>query len=406
MARPKGKVAVNRKTGVVNKSTNLLVKDLIPKDTDLVHYGAEPNFSDRQPDPDSRQGELGKAYNWYAKFYSVKEAKEFLVRYLEDTKQTDKAKIVRKAPENKISTSVGWAARAATRGLILDDHQVERINNQVDKLAEIVKAEATETKKNETKTKPADRPNIQEIMRERASEAAGETDSIFDEFAAAGYPKDFETKDRVVGFFKEGNVLPQHMPNIIRSWQRLRDEYTELQTGTCEQLNEGYAHMTKTQVKNTLKFIDQVIADLNGYVSLKQATKKMRVRKAPPVEKIVAKLKYLKEFKDDAQKLDLVSLHPVKLHNATEAWIYDSSRRKLHHYIADDYSKCLTVKGNTLLGFDKQQSEMKTLRKPAEQLKGVIGSKPAARKFFKEIKAVSAIPNGRFNDKMIILKAF
>ena len=49
---------------------------------------------------------------------------------------------------------------------------------------------------------------------------------------------------------------------------------------------------------------------------------------------------------------------------------------------------------------------MKTLRKPAEQLKGVIGSKPAARKFFKEIKSVSAIPNGRFNDKMIILKAF
>jgi len=406
MARPKGKVAVNRKIGVVNKSTNLLVKDLVPKDADLVHYGAEPNFSDRQPEPERRQSELGQAYNWYSKFYSVKEAKEFLIRYLEDTKQTDKAKLVRKAPENKISTSVGWAARIATRGLILDEHQVERINKQVDKLVEIVKAEAAEAKKVETKTKTVERPNIQEIMRERASEAAGDTDSIFDEFAAAGYPKDFETKDRVVGFFKEGNVLPQHMPNIIKFWQRLRDEYVELQAGTCEQLNEGYAHMTKMQVKNTLKFIDQVIADLNGYVALKQATKKLRVRKAPPVEKIVAKLKYMKEFKDAAQKLDLVSLHPVKLHNATEAWIYDSARRKLYHYIADDYSKCLTIKGNTLLGFDKQQSEMKTLRKPAEQLKGVIGSKPAARKFFKDIKSVSAIPNGRFNDKMIILKAF
>jgi len=78
----------------------------------------------------------------------------------------------------------------------------------------------------------------------------------------------------------------------------------------------------------------------------------------------------------------------------------------LHHYVADEYSKVLLVKGNALIGFDKKQSELKTLRRPAEQIKGVTGSKPAARKFFKEIKAVAASPNGRFNINMIILKAF
>jgi hypothetical protein len=35
-----------------------------------------------------------------------------------------------------------------------------------------------------------------------------------------------------------------------------------------------------------------------------------------------------------------------------------------------------------------------------------MGSKPAARQFFDKIKAVAVQPNGRFNDKMIILKAF
>ena len=49
---------------------------------------------------------------------------------------------------------------------------------------------------------------------------------------------------------------------------------------------------------------------------------------------------------------------------------------------------------------------MKTLRKPTEQLKEVMGSRPAARKYFKDIKAVAAIPNGRFNEAMVILKAF
>jgi hypothetical protein len=125
-----------------------------------------------------------------------------------------------------------------------------------------------------------------------------------------------------------------------------------------------------------------------------------------PVEKIVAKLKFMKAFKDAATKLDLISLHPIKLHGASEAWVYDTAKRKLHHYLADEYSKTFTVKGNTLLGFDNNQSEVKTLRKPAEQIKEIMGSKPAARKYFKDIKAVATSPNGRFNDAMIILKAF
>jgi hypothetical protein len=74
--------------------------------------------------------------------------------------------------------------------------------------------------------------------------------------------------------------------------------------------------------------------------------------------------------------------------------------------VADNYSQVLSVKGNTLLGFDIKYSEVKTVRKPAEQLKAVMGSRPAARKFFKDIKAVATCPNGRFNDKMIILKVY
>ena len=58
------------------------------------------------------------------------------------------------------------------------------------------------------------------------------------------------------------------------------------------------------------------------------------------------------------------------------------------------------------MGFDTAKSEVKTLRKPAEQLKEIMGSKPAARKYFSDIKAVATASNGRFNESMIILKAF
>jgi len=202
------------------------------------------------------------------------------------------------------------------------------------------------------------------------------------------------------------NVMPQHISIITDIWKKKQKEFTELQEGLDKQLNEGYNQLTKIQVRNILKYIDSVLTDLNAYISVKKASKAPRKRKEVPVEKIVSKLKYLKEFKDPTNKLDLVSISPVKLHGASEAWVYDTAKRKLHHYIADEYSKTFTIKGNTILGFDTGKSEVKTLRKPAEQIKEVMGSKPAARKFFDGIKAVSTTPNGRFNESMIILKAF
>jgi hypothetical protein len=63
-------------------------------------------------------------------------------------------------------------------------------------------------------------------------------------------------------------------------------------------------------------------------------------------------------------------------------------------------------KGNEYFVPPFLSDEIKTLRKPAEQLKEVMGSKPAARKYFNDIKAVATTPNGRFNEGMIILKAF
>jgi hypothetical protein len=241
-------------------------------------------------------------------------------------------------------------------------------------------------------------------MKERASEAAGELEGLFDQFLKDGAKATHSLK--IIDEVAKKNVLPQHISIITDVWKRKRIEFEEVIKGKDQQLVQGYNHYTKSQLKNILKFIEQVDTDLNSYISVKKAAKAPRARKAVPVEKQVAKLKFMKTFKDTATKLDLVSLHPVKLHGASEAWVYDTAKRKLHHFVADEYSKSFSVKGNTLLGFDTKESEVKTLRKPAEQLKEVMGSKPAARKYFKDIKAVSTTPNGRFNEGMIILKAF
>jgi len=397
MAKKAKKKATGSKSRISVKGSG----DIKLNATDAKNLGPEPNFLEIQPSDESRQLDLSTAFNWYTKVCANKEAKEFLVAYLENNTDKKTAKLVKKIPDSNVRPTYGWLARLAMRGLALQENEKNRINSEIKRLTSLVEAEKEPEEKEE---KDSNKPNIQEIMRERASEAGGEIEGLFDDFYNAGSPKGFNTKDVVLTALQEKKVLPQHVNNLIKSWEKLRSEYVELQSGKCPQLKEGYDYLTKTQIKNSIKFIDSVISDLHGYISLKQANKKPRARKKVPVEKVVAKLKYCKEYKEDG--LNLVSVSPTKLHNCSEAWVYDTKKRKMHHYVADEYSQVLTVKGTTLMGFDKVESGMKTLRKPQEQIKEMTGSKPAARKYFKNINAVQAKPSGRFNENMVILKAF
>jgi hypothetical protein len=379
-----------------NTEDHSQVKALNPRDVDVQYYGGEPLFV-VQPDPDQRRVTLMRSFTWYNRFYGKKDAKELMSQYLDLNNRPADAKIMRKIHENEFLMTLCWLARMRLRGLELDAHEELTLANEIGRLLKIV--HAPEVVKVEVEA-PA-RPNIQDILREKAKDAAGELEAVFDEFVTDG-----KTKTKVMDLVSRFNVMPQHISLITEIWKKKQTEFADLQEGKDKQLIEGYSHLTKIQVRNIVKFIDQVLTDLNAYVSVKKASKAPRQRKAVPVEKIVAKLKYLKTFKDTASKLDLTSISPVKLHGASEAWVYDTAKRKLHHYIADEYSKSFTVKGSTLLGFDTGKSEVKTLRKPAEQLKEIMGSKPAARKYFTDIKAVATTPNGRFNEAMIILKAF
>ena len=387
-----------------NTEDHSQVRALNPRDVDVQHYGPEPLFV-IQPDEDLRRIALIRSFTWYNRFYGKKDAKELLSQYLDLNNRTNEAKIMRKVDEKECLLTLCWLARMKMRGLELTEHEELTLENEVQRLLKSVnKPEVRESQTSVADTEAPTRPNIQEILKEKAREAGGELEGLFDEFitSGAGSKHSLKPMDEVA----KKNVMPQHISLLTEVWKKKLNEFEEVLKGTDVQLVQGYQHLTKTQIKNIVKFIEQVLNDLNSYISVKKAAKAPRQRKAVPVEKIVAKLKYLRTFKDTAAKLDLVSISPVKLHGASEAWVYDTAKRKLHHYIADDYSKAFTVKGNTLLGFDTAQSEVKTLRKPAEQIKEVMGSKPAARKYFKDIKAVATTPNGRFNEGMIILKAF
>lgn len=372
------------------------VKALNPRDADTKYLGEEPFFA-LQPEGSERTIGLTRSFTWYNRFYNKKDAKELLAQYCDHHDRPNDAKTLRKVDEKEFLMTLCWLARMNMRGLQLTEHEEATLENEIGRLLKLVGKPIVVEKEE----KVSNRPNVQEIMKEKARDAAGELEGLFDDFITTG-----KASGKVIDVVARFNVLPQHIPYIVEFWKRKQEEFDVLVEGKDADIKEAYSFLGKVQVRNIVKFIEQVLGDLNSYISIKKASKAPRKKKAVPIEKVVAKLKYLKEFKDTVNKLDLVSVHPTKLHGASEAWVYDTSKRKLHHYIADEYSKTFTVKGNTILGFDTNKSEIKTLRKPGEQIKEVMGSKPAARKFFSDIKAVATTPNGRFNENMIILKAF
>jgi hypothetical protein len=101
-------------------------------------------------------------------------------------------------------------------------------------------------------------------MRERASDAFGEIEGLADDYNLAGCPKEFPTKDAIMGFLNAQKVLPQHLSNYIKHWENLKAEYEEAKAGKCPLLIAGYSIYTRTQLNNKIKFADQVIENLTA----------------------------------------------------------------------------------------------------------------------------------------------
>jgi len=199
------------------------------------------------------------------------------------------------------------------------------------------------------------------------------------------------------------NIAPQMVSQISDNWKRKLSEFERVVEGKDAQLVEGYSHLSKIQMRNVIKFCEAVINDCGAYVQIKKVERKPRKVKAVPPEKRAAKFKILAEFAE----LKLKSLPAASLVDKSEAWLYDTKKRKLIHLVADEYAKAFTVKSNSIIGFSTAETLQKTVRKPQDVVKAMqAAGKPAARKMFKELTTTETAWNARGTENLIILKSW
>jgi hypothetical protein len=235
-------------------------------------------------------------------------------------------------------------------------------------------------------------------MAEKTAEFLGELEGRFDDFTA-----EFKGEPKLVELMTTMNVPAVQVKTVQEFINKKIAEYEDINSSKDPQVLEAYKHLGKRQITAMIKWWTQALTDANSYNVVKKAAKAPRKKKAVLPEKVVAKLKFQKEFKE----LSLKSVDPTTILTAQELWVFNTKTRKLGIYIADQYAGALSVKNSSILGFDANASVQKTLRKPKDQLKEFSANgKPAAKKWFKGIKATEIKLNGRISTDIILLKVY
>jgi hypothetical protein len=383
----------------MNATKTQTIKPLNPKGAETKYIGFEPEWK-VQPDETNRISAFANAFQWYGYHYGKKEAKDFICHYLQTVGREKDSKVFRGVPDSKVRVTPGWVCRMVLMGLQLNEHEQCTIDAQISEMLN-VKQEVKKVQSEVDADAAVAKLTIQDHLREKVSECAGELEGMFDDFVRAGAKMSADYKP--IALFRGMNISPNMINTIADIWKHRLVEFNEVLEGNDELLVEGYSNFSKVQLRQVVKFIEQVIADCGSYVTLKKVERKPRKKKVVSPEAQSRKFKFLKEFEELKLKSDSVA----RLVGGSEAWLYDTKKRKLIHLVADTHVGTYTVKNNNLLGLDAIQTTQKTLRKPETQLKELLkDGKPGARKYYKDIKSTEVKFNGRGNENLILLKTW
>lgn len=347
------------------------------------------------------------AMEYYRLEYSAKDLKPRVIEWMRGQGWSDDSiKEFKRTKDNRCTGTMGGLASCLLRGMPEVHAEFNEGRDSAKWLEENINRVLKEGKDDyESEEDTTDSKgtgiviSIQERVKEASLNMTEELEEALDSFHRD--PEAFDPKAfKVLNLLKGKQAKAAHARIIREYYGRNYEEIQEALEGKCDQLKEAYGYLTKTQLKKILGFYGEIVSACDMLTQEAKVNRKPRAKKAKPVEKIVEKLKYMKQ---DAG-LKLVSINPTDIVGAKELWVYNTKSRKLGKYVAAEFND-LSVKGTSITGFDELKSVQKTLRKPEEQLKEFkAAGKVALRKFLEDIKAVDIKLNGRINEETVLLK--
>jgi len=351
-----------------------------------VVSGGEPDLIKL---PDMR---LSEALNWYSYYKDAKDSKKYLLEYLTKNKHPKEDIVLLTGLHENNYSNVGFVCRLTERGLVLKEHQQLWLVDRIKFLITLGKFAKEERESDLDDSKP--KINIQDRIQEQSNDFIGELEGYLDQ-----YKEQFNSYE----WMATNGVKAPHARKIVTHFTSKLDEPKLVLSGKADaDLEEGYSCFTKANIKKFVTFIEQIINDANRIVNNSKITRKPKVKKKQPADKLVLKLQY----KKDDVEFKVVSIDPIGIIGAKQLWVFNTKTRKLGVYNAES-NDGLTIKGTSIYGYEPNSSSSKTLRKPDDILHAI--SKATIRQYkstFDGIKATEQALTGRINGDIILLKVF
>lgn len=362
-----------------------------PNASEVATVGTEPMWTEAIPDA-RRKAELQRGLNWHNEIADKDDFPKYIEEWLEHHGERVRVAGWRKVSEKNCNKTLAALARMGLQGFPLNQKEKDSINGFI--IAAIVDAQ-------NIKEDATPRLSVQDHMRAQVSPFLSTLDHLQDML--------FDKNKIVLEVELPAEMKPQQFAIVKKYIVPKLAEWTEAvdaldkkyKDDTSIQLAEAYTYAGKKTLKLVIKTFEDLLVELEKKANT-QKVQQIRKKKPADKAKLVKKLKYLS--KDET--LGLESIASFDVIGATSVWVYDTTKRKLGHYVGES-SGSLYVKGTTLLGFDEKKSVQKTLRKPEEQLKEFMKLRKVTtqREWFDGIKSVGAKLNGRTNDNLLILRA-
>lgn len=268
------------------------------------------------------------------------------------------------------------------------------ISDYTDKKARIKSESDTDAteKKNKVVT------TIQDRLKEKANVVIEEIDNWLDE-RFHDKKTSVKTVDDFLNLFNKHEVKINHIRHIVSFFEFEKNELDLALSSEDPEIKESFADYSKTELKHLRQFFVNLSTAVEQVKRTSTKTRSPRAKKPTDINKLVLKLKYLKE---DAE-LGVASKNPVHVMGSKEVWIYNTRTRKLGCLKAYD-ERGLVIKGSSITNISVDSTE-KTLRKPKEMLTEFMKlNKVKAKTFMKDLSTLDTMMKGRLNEHCLIVR--
>lgn len=242
------------------------------------------------------------------------------------------------------------------------------------------------------------KPNVHAIMTEKVrTSVLCELEGMLDEWTDS---KAKIKKFNISSILRGENIPIAFLGPIVEWLERHKNDYTDAYEKRCPDMVEGFSYLSKPQIRNRIKALDDTLNEIILYKASKKASRKPRIKKAKAADKQVERLNYLNESKE----YSIQSCDPTRIISAQLLFTFNTKYRIMTMYKAENRDG-FTVSGSTLKAFDTKTSISFTLRKPKDILP-IIASK-TQKQIEKELSKIKTKPksaNGRINKNTILIR--